>query len=241
MALVGQKSIFAIEWYINSHCENWFDANMRFWANGKEIGAWSEDEPIQDSVWRAQRNVQRGIYQHTLPIDYSNFSKEDVFWSIFECSHHATFPEKYHDIYREWKARFAAEFEERADHRYEVFHRKLIEVLMAEGNPFAEDFSLFNWISGSFNITDDITENISKYYYLLRVQDIAFNQERLVWKAFDQVDDDGNVEYEYPVEEAVLPVGYFEKVVRKFVEVASDEMERIKNGDEYVDSGWIVV
>ncbi len=112
---------------------------------------------------------------------------------------------------------------------------------MAEGNPFAEDFSLFNWISGSFNITDDITENISKYYYLLRVQDIALNQERLVWKAFPDCDDEGNVVRDFPVEEAVLPVGYYEKVVRKFVEVASDEMERIKNGDEYVDSGWIVV
>jgi hypothetical protein len=238
MTLIGNKNIFAIEWYINDSIGKWIDANLRFWANKRQIGLWNCDEPLHADVSWAKDLLSSGKYRRTVPFDHSNMSKEDVYHSIFDYTHLDACYNKYHEFYRICENRMLLEHNLYSKDR--LSEEKMQESISSNEN-FNDDSTLIDWIHDRYVITDDITENFSKYLYLILVRDIAKNQERLVWKYFDEIDKNGSIVQEYPIEEAVLPVGYFESVVNKFVEVASHEIENVLVGQDYTPSGTIPV
>ena len=232
MSLVGDKKVFAIEWYIHNHHdhEGCFYANIRFWGNEKAIGIWNVFEPMHFTVSRAKDCLCVDSYPNIPSLDFSGITKEDAYKSIRDSNDLGiVYQDKYRDFYKQCKEMMLKEYDTLSGIAFTEERRQQSIFL---GDNFEEDLALSTWIY-RFVITDDFTETFLQDLNMICVKNTTKNQERLIWKYHDMLDDEGNIEHEFPIEEAVLPVGYFRKVLEKFVEVASKEMEAILNGKDY--------
>ncbi len=247
MTMVGHKDIFAIEWsHYSVTDDGLLCGDISYIANNQPIE--SEGGIINWAVNGVKGYLSGyglnddGAYRN-IPVDFSDVPKEEVYYRIWFSSYgddpdvYTICPNQYREFYAQCKKLMITAYHAG---KMPFCSRKEMEASIAMGDDFSEDYLLGGWIHGKFeisNITGDALDN----YHIYLVRDIAKNQERLIWRHYSDYNEETDSYHHFPIFEAILPIGYFAKVQAKFVEVASEEIERIKNGEEYVDSGWIVV
>lgn len=238
MTRVGERHLFSIEWEIKYQYKNgWITAYFSFWANNFLIGEGNAQLKYVVSwikTYLEVRSLTNNEYWK-IPIDFSNISKEEI-EDRFQACYTAEFPERYKDFYIQCKRLMIDEYHSQLwKHKYRdntyrqnevYFERKYqrdIEKSILLGNSFKDDYALSNWIKGTFEIgclVEPALDGIAVFI----VHEITNKQDRIIWWHFELFDDNGNVIQTCPVKEAILPFGYFYKVLNKFIETASNEI-----------------
>jgi hypothetical protein len=224
MTIIGQKNMFAIEWNVTKQCSYGesvgTDWSVRYWANSQQIGETSLHSAIG---WPKQYFLKYRKHWR-LPIDFSDISKEDIFYQL---SPYFTreFPEKYHDFYIRCKKLMLEEYHSKnvvysKSAQKRIYSKDAFEKSIFLGDTLTDDNTLMAWIYDKFGIGYLLGDDDIQKRNIYIVHDIAKNQERLIWKYFDF-----SIIQEFPVHEAVLSMDYFDKVLMEFVETASQSIE----------------
>ena len=249
MSIVGDKNVFAIEWEV---FPDFLELGLRFagmkfryWGNSIPIGIWEDHAYIETAI----RSTEDFLHKQNIRpyIDFSSLSKEDVYRCIHESHMENEYSNEYYAIYEtcleHLLKRIALEnkltSQELPDYcKYSHFIDDVEDYRL---NKFmrTDDALLGRWLSCNF----DIEELGSECFYhqsTYLVRDIAKEQERLVWKYHElsvlHYEKASNqklampVGYQNRVYEAVLPIGYFNKIAKEFVRQAKEELKLIQDG-----------
>jgi hypothetical protein len=228
MTITGQKDMFAIEWNTTGECSyggsvgtNWL-VDLRYWANSQQIGA--AETSLHSAIGWSKQYFLKYRKHWRLPIDFSDISKEDVFYQL---SPYFTgeFPEKYHDFYICCKKLMLEEYHSKKvvyskGAQKRIYSKEAFEKSIFLGDTLTDDNTLMAWICDKFGIGYLLGDDDIQKRNIYIVHDIAKNQERLIWKHFDF-----SLIREFPVYEVVLPMDYFDKILMEFVGVASQSIE----------------
>jgi hypothetical protein len=233
MTRVGERHIFSIEWEIMYQYENgWITAYFSLWANNRQLVEGYVQ--LKDVVYWIKTYLEVSSTTNNeywkIPIDFSDISKEEIY-ERFQACYTAEFPEKHRDFYIQCKRLMIDEYHsslrntsadtDRQNEGYaEMVYRQNIEKSILLGDSFEEDYALCNWIRGTFGI-GSLVVPASDGSAVFIVHEIKNKQDRIIWWRFELLDDNGNVIQTFPIEEAILPLGYFYKVLNEFVKTVA--------------------
>jgi hypothetical protein len=235
MTRVGERHLFSIEWEIKYQYENgWITAYFSLWANNRQIVEGYVQ--LKDVAFWIKRYLEVSFTTNSeywkIPIDFSDISKEEIY-ERFQACYTAEFPEKYKDFYIQCKKLmieayhsplrkhgYVSDSYPQNEEYFEREYQRAIEKSILLGDSFEEDYALCNWIRGTFGI-GSLVEPASDGTAVFIVHEIKNKQDRIIWWRFELLDDNGNVIQTFPVEEAILPLGYFYKILNEFVETVA--------------------
>ena len=250
MTIVGDKGIFAIEWNTfitdyNNHIRDYgvtfgvIHAELSYIANNQLIDR--NSTMLGQSFNHVKKHVENYEIYHNFAVDFSGISKEDVYNMLFRCMYNDNVseycsdsdntdcficPEQYREFYAHCKQQMVKDY---YTNRIPWISKNEMNESILRGEDYSEDSILGNWIHGTFYVADLAGDALlNSHIYLVR--DIAMNQERLIWKRFAKYDKERNMYHEFPVCEAIIPVGYFKSVQEEFASIALKEMEMAKTG-----------
>ncbi|MDR2409282.1 MAG: hypothetical protein LBE13_14370, partial [Bacteroidales bacterium] len=231
----GERYLFSIEWEIKHQYKNgWITAYFSFWANNRQIGEGYVE--LKSVVFWIEtylkiRSTANNEYWK-IPIDFSGISKEEIY-DRFQACYTAEFPERYKgfyiqckklmiDAYRSplMKQKYVPNSHSQNEEYFERKYQRDIEKSILLGDSFEEDYALCNWIQGTFEI-GSLVEPALDGTAVFIVHEITNKQDRIIWRHFELFDDNSNVIQTFPIEEAILPLGYFYKVLNEFIETVA--------------------